>query len=86
MVRPSVKPDIFLRQCFAPSDSGAYRLPSRLRSIVAAGRLSLDRVTCSCRPGTEGTPFCNYGRLCAVLKSAGQDVGAILIREGLAVT
>ncbi len=28
---------------------------------------------------------CNYGRSCAFLKANGEDVAAILIREGLAV-
>ena len=56
----------------------------RLREIVAAGSLDLERVSCACRSGTEGTRNCNYGRLCATLKSDGRDVGGILIAEGLA--
>ena len=56
----------------------------RLREIVAAGSLDLERVSCACWPGTEGTRNCNYGRLCATLKSDGRDVGGILIAEGLA--
>jgi endonuclease YncB( thermonuclease family) len=56
----------------------------RLRHLIAAGGLDLERVACSCRPGTEGTPACNYGRLCATLWARGRDVGAILISEGLA--
>jgi endonuclease YncB( thermonuclease family) len=62
----------------------AARATSRLRQIVAAGGLGLDRVPCACPAGTEGTQRCNYGRLCAVLTSAGRDVGAVLIGEGLA--
>jgi endonuclease YncB( thermonuclease family) len=62
----------------------AERATSRLRAIVAAGGLDLARVACACRPATEGTPFCNFGRLCAVLRSDGQDVADIMIREGLA--
>jgi endonuclease YncB( thermonuclease family) len=57
---------------------------SRLRQVVAAGGLDLERVTCSCRPGTEGTPTCNHGRLCGTLRARGRNVGAILISEGLA--
>ncbi len=56
----------------------------RLRQLVTAGGLDLERVPCACRPGTEGTRACNFGRLCGVLKARGRDVGAILIAEGLA--
>jgi len=35
--------------------------------------------------GTEGTPSCNYGRRCGILKANDRDVGAILISENLAV-
>ena len=56
----------------------------RLRELVAGGSLDFERVSCACRPGTEGTRECNYGRLCGSLKSHGRDVGGILISEGLA--
>jgi endonuclease YncB( thermonuclease family) len=56
----------------------------RLRQLVAGGGLDLERVACSCRPGTEGTPACNHGRLCGTLRARGRDVGQILIDEGLA--
>ena len=62
----------------------AARATSRLRALVAGGGLDLQIVRCSCQPGTEGTQRCNYGRACGVLKARGQDVGAILISEGLA--
>lgn len=57
----------------------------RLREIVRAGNLDYSRVGCSCKPGTEGTPWCNWGRFCGTLKSNGIDVGQILISEELAV-
>ncbi len=57
----------------------------RMRQIVAGGALDLQFVPCSCRPATEGTPSCNYGRRCAVLRERGKDIGALLIAEGLAV-
>lgn len=57
----------------------------RVRNLVHAGSLDLTYVKCSCRPGTEGTKACNYGRSCAVLKAGGRDVGQILIAEKLAV-
>jgi endonuclease YncB( thermonuclease family) len=62
----------------------AARATSRLRQIVAAGGLGLERVPCACQAGTEGTQGCNYGRLCALLTSSGRDVGALIISEGLA--
>jgi endonuclease YncB( thermonuclease family) len=62
----------------------AERATSRLRALVNAGGLDLARVACACRAYTEGTPSCNFGRLCAVLRSEGQDVADIMIREGLA--
>lgn len=39
---------------------------------------------CSCAPGTEGTMLCNYKRRRGTLRAAGEDVGSILTREGLA--
>ena len=57
---------------------------ARLRSLVASGEGNLKRVACACRPGTEGTKNCNYGRLCGSLTIAERDVGQILISEGLA--
>lgn len=62
----------------------AARATQRLRQLVAGGGLDLQRVACACRPGTEGTRRCNYGRLCGTLRARGRDVGATLIAEGLA--
>jgi endonuclease YncB( thermonuclease family) len=62
----------------------AARANLRLREIVAGGGLKLDRVSCDCAAGTEGTPACNYGRLCGVLTVSGRDVSLTLIGEGLA--
>jgi endonuclease YncB( thermonuclease family) len=57
---------------------------NRLRQLISDGQPVLERVPCSCPPGTEGTRQCNHGRLCARLHTKGRDVGAILISEGLA--
>jgi endonuclease YncB( thermonuclease family) len=62
----------------------AARTVRRLRQIVAGGNLRLQRVSCGCPAGTEGTDRCNHGRLCAVLTAGDRDVGQILIGEGLA--
>jgi endonuclease YncB( thermonuclease family) len=56
----------------------------RLRSLVANGETSFKRVPCACRQGKEGTRPCNYGRLCGSVTISGEDVGHILISEGLA--
>ncbi|WP_457939808.1 thermonuclease family protein [Mesorhizobium sp. 10J20-29] len=58
---------------------------ARLRQLVSKGRLSLERIRCACKPGTEGTDACNYGRSCGVLSVDGRDVGDTLVSEGLAV-
>lgn len=61
------------------------RAKERLQELSTTGRTHVTRIDCSCRPGTEGTPKCNYGRSCGVLTVNGRDVGQILISEGLAV-
>jgi Staphylococcal nuclease homologue len=62
----------------------ASKATNRLRELVVGGGVALSRVSCACRPGTEGTDACNYGRLCGTLQVRGRDVGQILIAEGLA--
>jgi len=76
-------PETYRAQCPAERELG-NRATFRLRQLIAAGGLDLKKVPCACHPGTEGTPRCNYGRSCAVLRARGQDVGALLIAEGLA--
>ncbi|PXW51592.1 thermonuclease family protein [Chelatococcus asaccharovorans] len=61
------------------------RATERLSELVTSGKVTIERVACSCRPGTEGTEACNYGRSCGTLRVDGRDVGPILIAEGLAV-
>jgi endonuclease YncB( thermonuclease family) len=76
-------PETYRARCPSERELG-NRATFRLRQLVAAGGLDLERIPCACRIGTEGTPRCNYGRLCGALKARGQDVGALLIAEGLA--
>ena len=64
----------------------AAKATQRLRQLAAAGGLELEPVRCACRPGTEGTDRCNFGRSCAILRAQGRDVGPIMISEGLAET
>jgi endonuclease YncB( thermonuclease family) len=70
--------------CEAEGQLGA-RATRRLRELLRSSDLDFEFVPCACQSGTEGTPICNYGRRCGVLKADGRDVGAILIEEGLAV-
>jgi endonuclease YncB( thermonuclease family) len=76
-------PETFRAKCPVERELG-NRATFRLRQLVAGGGLDLERIACSCRPGTEGTPRCNHGRSCATLRTGGRDVGAVLIAEGLA--
>jgi len=68
--------------CEAEAELGA-KATRRLRDLVRADHLDFEYVRCSCPEGTQGTPFCNYGRDCGTLRSNGRDVGAILIEAAL---
>ena len=61
------------------------RATALLRDLVRFSKLDFEYVACACPPGSEGTPSCNYGRRCGILKADGRDVSAILISEKLAV-
>ncbi len=61
----------------------AAKATQRLREIVAGGDLDLTIVPCACWRKL-GMFNCNDGRYCGVLKSKGQDVSVLMIREGLA--
>jgi endonuclease YncB( thermonuclease family) len=61
----------------------AAKATQRLRQIVAEGGLDLTIVPCACWR-RWGMFNCNDGRYCGVLKTKGQDVSALMIREGLA--
>jgi endonuclease YncB( thermonuclease family) len=65
-------------------DALAQRATQRLRQLILEGDVQLTRVPCACRPGTEGTRNCNFGRLCGRLTARGRDVAGIMISEGLA--
>lgn len=77
-------PETYRAECKSERIQGE-RAKWRLRELVRSGSLEFDLVDCSCRPGTEGTRDCNYGRRCGILKANGTDVGLTLIAEGLAV-
>jgi len=78
-------PETWKPTCSAERQLGE-RATARLGQLVRdAASIEFERVACSCRPGTEGTDQCNFGRLCGALFVDGQDIGRRLIAEGLAV-
>ncbi|WP_052265349.1 SH3 domain-containing protein [Ruegeria sp. ANG-R] len=78
-------PETWKPSCTAERQLGE-RATARLGQLVRdAAAIEFERVACACRPGTEGTDQCNFGRLCGALFVNGQDVGRRLIAEGLAV-
>ncbi|RWN44689.1 MAG: thermonuclease family protein [Mesorhizobium sp.] len=77
-------PESIEPRCTLEADLGR-RAKGRLTELVASAKLDLKMVPCSCPAGTEGTNRCNYGRSCGSLFANGQDVGDVLIAEGLAV-
>ena len=77
-------PETWQPRCAAEKQLGDHAA-SRLRALVTGGDIAIAGVACACPPGTEGTDACNFGRACATLSVGGQDVGAILVGEGLAV-
>ena len=77
-------PETFEPRCDAGLDLGRAAT-ARLTELVQTGSArELTVVPCACPPGTQGTRDCNYGRACGHLRVDGNDVGAVLIAEGLA--
>ena len=77
-------PEKFSPLCESERQLGE-RASARLQELVRHGKSKLTKVACACAPGTEGTERCNHGRSCGTLLVDGDDVGTLLIREGLAV-
>ena len=77
-------PETWNAGCEAEAQLG-QRAKQRLQALVDTSSLELTFIACSCPPRTEGTPRCNHGRRCGVLKADGRDVGSVLMSEGLAV-
>lgn len=78
-------PETYKPQCtneLALGKKATERLKELLRS---ASEVEVEKVACACRLNTQGNSECNYGRSCGILRVDGQDVGPILISEGLAV-
>lgn len=71
--------------CQAEKDIGK-KATARLKELLDdADEVKLERVSCRCPEGTEGTDACNHGRYCAFLYLDGKSTKDILISEGLAV-
>lgn len=71
--------------CQAEAVAGR-RATNRLREMLRGAKaIDYVRVACACRPGTQGTRSCNYGRECGSLYLDGVDVGRMLMAENLAV-
>ena len=92
-IRIAGAPDHRLVGCDAPETVNAQcqservlgeRATNRLRSIVAGGGITLERVACSCPPGTEGQQSCNCARRCGILRAHGKNVCDTLIAERIA--
>ena len=78
-------PETYRAKCTAERKLGD-KATARLRQLVSsAASVQVRRVACACKPGTEGTRRCNFGRYCGSLLVDGRDVGKILISERLAV-
>lgn len=79
-------PEISPRSAACPAEiEHGKRARARLRELLSSGPLTLMYVRCACRPGTEGTSECNYGRSCGIMRAGDVDVGSLLIAEGHAV-
>jgi endonuclease YncB( thermonuclease family) len=76
-------PEISRAKCDSERARGV-QATVRLRALITSGDITFQEVRCSCVPGTEGTPYCNFGRLCGILQRDRENVGDILIRERLA--
>ena len=60
-------PETWKPACTAEREVGE-RATARLGQLVrGATSIEFERVACSCRPGTEGTDQCNFGRFCGSL-------------------
>lgn len=68
--------------CPAEIEAGK-RAQTRLRELLNSGPVTLTYVRCACRPGTENTQACNFGRACGSLHVARVDVGQTMISEGI---
>jgi endonuclease YncB( thermonuclease family) len=78
-------PETWKPTCQAELNIGR-KATARLKLLIKQSQsIVFKRVACACKPGTEGTSQCNYGRQCGLLFIDGTDVGTTLIKENLAV-
>ncbi|ATI40827.1 hypothetical protein CBW24_01610 [Pacificitalea manganoxidans] len=77
-------PELRSPACQAEAQA-ARQATDRLRDMLRSAKaIEFAKLACACRPGTQGTTACNYGRGCGTLYVDGTDVGDKLIAEHLA--
>jgi endonuclease YncB( thermonuclease family) len=79
-----IAPEIQGAQCRAERELGT-KAAHRVRDLLKAGGLDYSPVACSCPTTVLGKWVCKFARSCGSLKAGGQDVGEILVAEGLAI-
>lgn len=87
------KPNLQLVGCDAPeirrADCEAEKTLGRqakdfLQQAIDTGKLDVQYVRCSCKPGTEGTKDCNMGRDCGIVLLDWRNICDAMIAKGLA--
>lgn len=76
-------PEFHRAKCLTEAVIGR-RAARRLQQLIDNGGLDLVVVPCPCHEASQGKRSCNRGRFCGRLLASGQDVGRVLIHEGLA--
>ena len=77
-------PELRSPACQAEAQA-ARQATDRLRDMLRSAKaIEFAKLACACRPQTQGTTACSYGRGCGTLYVDGTDVGDKLIAEHLA--
>jgi|SRR5215813_12984121 len=74
-----------LRKVSAAERALALRAKARFSELLRFGSLDLTEVRCSCTDKKIQQHKCNRGRKCGILTVNGENIGKMLIAEGLAV-
>jgi endonuclease YncB( thermonuclease family) len=75
-------PETARGKCPAEIEKGNQASARLIALLDSARQIDLTEIQCSCDPNAAS---CNFGRRCGALTVDNEDVGAILIREELAV-
>ncbi len=79
-----IAPEMHSAQCPAERELGV-KASKRMRGLILAGGLDYSPASCPCPVTLLGKWVCKFARTCGALKAKGQDVGDILVAEGLAI-